>query len=365
MPQESMGELLMDHNEIRHALSEYLDGSLPPADRAIVEEHLKSCASCADALAELRKTIEQIKSLEQVEPPAWMTKKIMTKVREEDGKKKSIWRYWFFPFRFPIETVGVVLLAVTAFFIYKNTQPVDRVAEQPLIRTEALKRPPALKKEPAKDSATPVPRAVPQAPGYKALDMKQEYESPPPPVPEQAPAAAAEPAAGSAPEKKIGAATVESRNAVVQERSEGFALAKETKRKQTGPPPEGYAVQGGVKQLNCLEYGPQVVELSGTIHEQDFPRPPNYESIAAGDARETSWILHLDKVICVSGDPNDALNQAEKNIGEIQLVIASEQYKKYKILLLKPVTVRGTIFHSHTVHHHTRILLNVEQILPR
>ena len=361
-----MGELLMDHNDIRHALSEYLDGSLAPADQSIVEEHLKTCTSCTDALAELRKTIEQVKSLDQVEPPAWMTQKIMARVREEDAKKKSVWRYWFFPFRFPIETVGVVLLAVTAFFIYKNTQPVDRFAEQPTVQTEAPAPAPAMKKEPAKENAVPGPRAVPQAPGYKALDMKQEYESPPPPVPETASAPPAEKlAAGLTPEKKEGAAMVESRSAVVQERSEGFAPTGDTKIKQAGPVPEGYAVQGGAKQFNCLQYGPKVVELSGTIHEQDFPGPPNYESIAAGDARESSWILHLDKVICVSGDPNDVLNQAEENIGEIQLVIASEQYKKYKMLLLKPATVRGTIFHSHTGHHHTRILLNLEQILPR
>jgi anti-sigma factor RsiW len=201
MPQESMGEHLMDHNEIRHALSDYLDGSLPSSERTAVEEHLKKCSACSDALSELKKTIDHLKGIEQIEPPAGMMQKIMARVREEDAKKKSVWRYWFFPFRFPVETVGLVLLAMTALFIYTNMQPIDRYSEHVAVRTEAPA--PAPKQESPQEIAAPDERAVPQKPGYKALDMKQEYESPPPPMPGKAPAPPAQgPASGSAPEKK-------------------------------------------------------------------------------------------------------------------------------------------------------------------
>ncbi len=169
----------MDHNDIRHVLSDYLDGSLPAPEQTEVEEHLKSCTACSQALEELRKTIDHIKNLEEVDPPAWMTQKIMASVREQDARKKSVWRYWLFPFRFPVETVGVVLLAVTAFFLYRNIQPAAQFAEHARVRTEAAA--PAAQQEPARDGTAPVQGAVPQEPGYKALDMKPEYESPQPP----------------------------------------------------------------------------------------------------------------------------------------------------------------------------------------
>jgi hypothetical protein len=229
----------MDHNEIRHALSEYLDGSLGPAELAAVKEHLKTCTSCSDALAELRKTIEQVKSLEQVDPPAWMQQKIMARVREEHEKRPSASRHWFFPFRFPIETVGVVLLAVAAFFIYRSTDFLEHNTRRPPVGTEATTR--ALKEAPARDDGTAITRKLPpQNPGYKALDMKQEYEAPAPPVPENAPSpVAGASAAVSAPEQKEGAAgtkTDESAGILKQETLQRKARTLQASGKQESNP---------------------------------------------------------------------------------------------------------------------------------
>ena len=70
----------MDHNDIRHKLSEYIDGSVTAEEKSYIEEHLKTCSACSDALHELQKTVEHIKTVEEVEPPAWMTQKIMANV---------------------------------------------------------------------------------------------------------------------------------------------------------------------------------------------------------------------------------------------------------------------------------------------
>ena len=73
----------MEHEDIRHRLSEYLDRSVTAEEAAAIEAHLKTCQQCKDALHELQKTLEHIKSVEEIEPPAWMTQKIMTTVRAE------------------------------------------------------------------------------------------------------------------------------------------------------------------------------------------------------------------------------------------------------------------------------------------
>jgi hypothetical protein len=159
--------------------------------------------------------MEQIKAIEEVEPPAWMTRKIMAKVRAETEQKKSTFQRLFYPFfvKLPLQAVAVLFLAVTAFYVYQNIQPSAKYAEAPM---------PASQKEIAKQEAPPAPAAkreinkadesllrskqVPQTPGYKALDMKQEYEAPSSPrlkdqIAASAPASA-KPAEQPAPEKK-------------------------------------------------------------------------------------------------------------------------------------------------------------------
>jgi hypothetical protein len=194
----------MDHNDIRHRLSEYIDGSVTAEERAKLEEHLMTCSACSDALRELQKTIEHIKSVEEVEPPVWMTQKIMARVRPGAEEKKSLFQRFFFPLsvKLPIQAVAVLFLTVTAFYIYRNIQSAPISSEAPVQEFEAGKEPPPApalrdkREEPktSKDASAPA-KKVPQAPEYKALDMKLEYEKPAPPVAlgkavESAPAAA-------------------------------------------------------------------------------------------------------------------------------------------------------------------------------
>jgi len=116
------------------------------------------------------------------------------------------------------------------------------------------------------------------------------------------------------------------------------------------------------QRSRCLKYEPEVVELNGTIHRQTFPGRPNYESIKEGDEPETYWILKSKKAICVRADSSDDGNESEANVTRIQLVLDQRQYVIYKSMLGKKVTVKGTLFHSISGHHHTKVLLTVLEI---
>ncbi len=178
----------MEHNEIRHRLSEYIDGSLPAGEKAAIEEHLETCTTCSDALRELQKTIEHIETVGEVEPPAWMTQKIMAKVRTAESEQRSFLRKLFFPLsvKIPIQAVAVLFLVVGAFYLYRSIQPSLMPAETPVKEFEAKKEaapiPAESREKTATEGASPSARRVPQSPGYKALDMKQEYEKPARPV---------------------------------------------------------------------------------------------------------------------------------------------------------------------------------------
>lgn len=56
------------HEPWTDRLSEYLDDELPPAERAALEEHLASCAHCAAVLADLRRVVQRLASLEDRPP---------------------------------------------------------------------------------------------------------------------------------------------------------------------------------------------------------------------------------------------------------------------------------------------------------
>jgi hypothetical protein len=111
----------------------------------------------------------------------------------------------------------------------------------------------------------------------------------------------------------------------------------------------------------CLKYEPEVVELKGKVKRVVFPGRPNYESVKAGDEPEPYYVLFLPKGVCVQGNPKDDINsETEKDIKSMQLMITD--YKKYRPLLGKNVAVKGKLMHSHTGHHHTKVLLQVESM---
>lgn len=220
-------------HDFRHKLSDYLDGAVTAIEKAEIEEHLKACEKCSDALAELQKTIEQVKQVEDVEPPAWMTQKIMAKVREESKEKAGTWNMLLFPLRMrpAVGALAVLFLAVTSFYIYTNIQPELKYAEAPMeegLMRKNISAPAA----PAPKGKAPAPahaqdkigriddsslraRQVPQAEGYKSLDMKYEYEKPALPAPkeEAAAPATASPARTKAEEQPaLGGETVKMRN---------------------------------------------------------------------------------------------------------------------------------------------------------
>ena len=116
----------------------------------------------------------------------------------------------------------------------------------------------------------------------------------------------------------------------------------------------------------CLEYGP-TVSLSGTMRSKVFPGPPNYESIKRGDRRETAIILSLATPTCATaGNPANIVDVAETDIRDVQLVITKpSDWKLVKRLLGKPVVLTGTLFHSHTGHHRTKVLLTVAELKPK
>jgi len=123
----------MECSSVRERLSAYLEDGVRPEERVLIEEHLKSCAECSSGLADLQKTIEHIKGLGEVEPPAWMTQKIMAKLRDEARPKEGILRKLFYPLhiKLPLEAVAAILVVGIALYIYRDIRLETGIEKHP------------------------------------------------------------------------------------------------------------------------------------------------------------------------------------------------------------------------------------------
>lgn len=104
-------------------------------------------------------------------------------------------------------------------------------------------------------------------------------------------------------------------------------------------------------------YGSVQEELIGTIYKLTFPGPPNYEDIKNGDRSETCPYLVIDYPIDVFTKQSVPIDF--QHVQLIQLAIGEKSHWK----LLKDgmrVKVKGELYEAHTGHHHTRVLMLVD-----
>jgi hypothetical protein len=178
----------MDHKEIRHRLSEYIDGSLTDEVKSEMEAHLRTCSACNNAYRELKKTLENIQAVEEVKPPPMMTQKIMEKVSSEAERNKVFQKSVLPVFiKILLQAIAVLFIAVGVFYIYRSIGTTSRTGGQPVdpystgqhaAGTALLQSDRA--QEPLSNETNSVlpSQQVPQRPAYKSLDMKPEYVVP-------------------------------------------------------------------------------------------------------------------------------------------------------------------------------------------
>jgi hypothetical protein len=115
----------MDCKHIRERLPAYREEDVGLEEKRAIGQHLSSCQQCSRALDDLKKAEKLVKRLPEVEAPAWMTQKVMARVRAEEEKKKGIVQHLFFPLRIkiPVQVFATVVIAVAAIYVFKAVEP--------------------------------------------------------------------------------------------------------------------------------------------------------------------------------------------------------------------------------------------------
>jgi hypothetical protein len=115
----------MTCQEIRNLLPGYEEDGLSLEERRVVEHHLASCPFCQQSLADLKQTRRLLQGLEEVEPPPFLEQRIMARIREEAGTRKSLLQRLFFPlhFKIPLQVTATLLIAVLAVYVFQKNKP--------------------------------------------------------------------------------------------------------------------------------------------------------------------------------------------------------------------------------------------------
>ncbi len=100
--------------------------------------------------------------------------------------------------------------------------------------------------------------------------------------------------------------------------------------------------------------------MSGVLTVQLFAGPPNYESIAKGDAEERAFILELPRRMCA----NDGEFIAPTVLFDRVHISAADDaiLSVLKAAVGRTVTIRGEAFGAHTGHHHAPLVLLADQV---
>ena len=113
-------------------------------------------------------------------------------------------------------------------------------------------------------------------------------------------------------------------------------------------------------EKNAYNYEPHKVELTGILIRKIFYGPPGYGEDPKTDKKEYAYIIKLEKPISAIAAEDDTTNESHDNVKEIQVV--NIKHISLKPLLQKRVTAKGTLFSAITGHHHTDVLINLEEI---
>ena len=106
----------------------------------------------------------------------------------------------------------------------------------------------------------------------------------------------------------------------------------------------------------CVKYEDPTVSLKGKVIVRTFFGPPGYGENPKADSKEQQALLVLDHAICV-----DASRDEEGATNEIEITLVPIGNFGLSTFVGKRVTVKGSLFHANTAHHHTKVLMQLEQ----
>ena len=122
-------------------------------------------------------------------------------------------------------------------------------------------------------------------------------------------------------------------------------------------------VKGPLTPAGCLALEPSgQVEARGRLSVRTFPGPPNFESVAAGDRAERTYLLTLPTPICVD-DGKAGFADPAARFDTVHVSVRDERlWPRLRAALGKTVAVTGEGFAAFDGHHHAPLVVLADKV---
>jgi len=170
------------HFEIKKLLSAYAGDDLSGDDRTLVDEHLKGCQECRAELADMEITVKLLRTTPEVEPPPWLTTRIMAHVKEEKARKHGWLKLLLFPLhiKIPLEAMAIMVVCLSGYYLSRTVETelgAPRIMQDLPVTPKQMEAP-RQKEIPAKPSVPPPDTFAPEPPARKSADRRLSYQHP-------------------------------------------------------------------------------------------------------------------------------------------------------------------------------------------
>ena len=169
----------MTCHDARELLSALLDDALGPAERAALEAHVAACADCSRELEALRATVALLGRLPAAHAPVGFVDRVVAAAYRPPWPRRVL-DALFVPLRvkLPLEAVAVLLVSVSALYLYQRTPEVQEFSRQ-AAREASPVAPPTTSPAPPPGPAAPEIAGQPPAAKAPAAERKRAPAAPP------------------------------------------------------------------------------------------------------------------------------------------------------------------------------------------
>jgi hypothetical protein len=351
----------MECKHIRERLPAYREEDVDLEEKKAIGQHLSSCQKCSQALDDLKKAEELVKRLPEVEPPAWMTQKVMARVRAEEEKRKGIVQHLFFPLRIkiPIEVFATVLIAVAAIYVFKAVEPQMKPVGLPSAPEQGIAK---------EESVEPSPgtgRAGAAGADFQAPESKVAVQKPAKPAEKEKGARSADERSRDSleEEKRFGAESKEGLSVVAADKSlpaEPRSQPTSTKKSESlqdrverparvspSPSQETLPPRQIPAEVSARQKEPLAEKdvLAGEVHMSKTLAAPAALKAAPKEARQVGVTIHVGDIKSASGEIQGLLRRLgarrveHESLQNAEILTTELQAEKLKELFeaLKPI----------------------------
>ena len=167
----------MNCEDVKKYLSEYIDGELAPEILAVVSENLKVCPECGMEYSRLKKTVEYLHDLDELDAPPDIIVNV-NKILDSETYIQKLWGFitGLVPHRIPYKTIAAVIAVImVAYLSYKSPPSMKRLEKT----VSELERHKAAEKEAALEEAVAPEEEEVSADIREAGDIVEEAPKPP------------------------------------------------------------------------------------------------------------------------------------------------------------------------------------------